>query len=202
MGIRLTERVVEYPFVRRNLPKQGRVLDVGCLQSTLTGELVEAGYEACGVDIRPPHPHHQPNFILCDAEQLPFRENSFDATVSVSTTEHIGLISHGVEHIYPAYKVDPEGDRKATVEMVRVTKPKGVIIITLPYGLGKPYWLRIYNKQSLTHLLESLNCVWNFEYYIRTSSEWVKTSEEVCSRVLNEPEVGSVVCIGGLKGEQ
>jgi SAM-dependent methyltransferase len=108
-----TPRIAELPFVHQNLRLKEsckHILEVGCTESRLAMELASLGYEVCGIDIRKyPFKHPNFNFILGDICNAPFQSDSFDAVVSVSTIEHIGLGLYGDP-------VLPEGDKKALKE--------------------------------------------------------------------------------------
>ncbi len=70
--------------------------------------------------------------VVADARYLPFKENTFDLTYSFGVVEHF------------------EGTEKAVQEHVRVTKPGGKIIMTVPY-LFSPYtlyWMFIHLKMG------------------------------------------------------
>jgi SAM-dependent methyltransferase len=79
--------------------------------------------------------HRRPKLVVFDGRRLPFPDNAFDLTYSISVLEH----------------VEGEGDRDAMAEIVRVTRPGGYVGINMPYDLrrrerfvqhdsyGKPY---------------------------------------------------------------
>jgi ubiquinone/menaquinone biosynthesis C-methylase UbiE len=92
-----------------------------------------------------------------DATKLPFTDNSFSHIISISVIEHINA----------------NGDGNAMVEMWRVLKPNGVVILTFPvaklfkeefsdkntYGLNveqlkeKFFFQRFYDEKSITERL-------------------------------------------------
>lgn len=51
----------------------------------------------------------------------------FDTAIALSTMEHIGLGLYGEP-------VDPHGDRKAAIEVLKVVKPGGRLLLTVPFG--------------------------------------------------------------------
>lgn len=107
-------------LARRNAPKRGRVLEVGCGLGHLLTWLVDR-YLVFGTDINPwaltqarlnvP----QGNFVLQSAENLgAFTNQSFQIVVA----------KHVVEHLY-----QPE---RAIAEMSRVLAPGGLLLIATP----------------------------------------------------------------------
>lgn len=70
--------------------------------------------------------------VVADARFVPFKDNTFDLTFSFGVVEHF------------------EGTEDAVAEHVRVTKPGGKIIITVPY-LFSPYtvyWMLMHVKRG------------------------------------------------------
>lgn len=114
---------------------QDTLLDIGC------GPLARAevqfglkGFRIIGLDIsttilkkakenvRKYGKVENADFVLCDAEFLPFRENSFDATLCVGTISHLPNV---------------KSVKEAVKEMKRVVRPHGTIYIT--------WWQNLYS---------------------------------------------------------
>ncbi len=116
-------------FVRDLLPS-GSVLDVGCGTGVIASRLAQEGYEVSGVDpsegmlaqLRERDP--RVNATRGSATGLPFGDAVFDLTICVATMHHIA---------------DPEAVRKSLAEMVRVTKPSGLILVW-DHNPRNPYW--------------------------------------------------------------
>ena len=149
--VRCSERIIEVPFVHRNLPYpfRGRVLDVGCRESEVIFQLASLGYEAWGIDIRPalvsfPGVH----YVEDDVCRHPFPSGYFDVAISLSTVEHIGLGGYGNA------KPDEQGDLHALQAVHRALNPGGRLILTVPFGKrGDTGWYRVYDHQRLEDLL-------------------------------------------------
>lgn len=202
---KLTERVVEIPFLFDSLPepilKNGtplKILDVGCCESNIIGKLGEIGFNTHGIDLRN-YPRPLKNFIKCDARKMKFPNNTFDVCCAISTLEHIGL----VKTPYHTDKViDKDGDKKALNEMMRVTKKEGGIIITLPYGISNPTlnnWERFYNKSKIEELLPNNLIVDKIKYSIKIGNKWKETDEKTASKILLHTHANGNVCISGHK---
>lgn len=189
---RVTERIVEYPFVFKHAIKlkQGRILDVGCHGSYLLTELASLGHEVYGIDIRQ-YPVQYPNvkFVKGNICETKFPNGFFDMITAVSTIEHIGI-----KEQYGDVE-DPEGDKKAVKEMTRIVKPDGKILITVPYGKSDtetPY--RIYTELSLKDLLSGLE-IENIEYFALKNGYWLPTSKVEAEKIETSKRANAVVLL-------
>jgi ubiquinone/menaquinone biosynthesis C-methylase UbiE len=111
-------------YLRRNKNQPARVLDVACGTGELLQQLVRTHpeLEFSGVDLSEPylkvaarrHSHLSKVGLLCaNAEELPYRDNYFDAVTCV-------YLMHELPH---------EVRRTVVAEMLRVLKPGGLLII-------------------------------------------------------------------------
>lgn len=115
-----------------SLKKGSKVLDLGCGNGRLIKVLEKYDIEYVGLDIsdelvkfaKKSFPKHK--FIVSDLVTTPFKENEFDAVLSVATLHHI-----------------PGGKRaKALEEANRVLKPGGKALISIWYFWNKPEFLK------------------------------------------------------------
>lgn len=101
---------------------EAKLLDVGCGCGWSSFHFAEKGFETTGIDLNPnafePPPHERLTLLQGSAMSLEFDDSSFDITCSYQVLEHVP---------------DPE---KMLLEMVRVTKPGGLIAIVGPNLLG------------------------------------------------------------------
>ena len=75
-------------------------------------------------------------YISAFAEEMPFKNNSFD----------VGVYSHVLEHVF--------GPELVLSEAKRIIKPKGKIVVIVPFDFGvDANHLRAYNKNSLVNLI-------------------------------------------------
>ena len=65
-----------------------------------------------------------------DLTRLKFRNNSIDSLSCLHVIEHVGLGRYGDP-------IDPDGDKKAASELVRVTSKGGNLLIVVPVGKPK-----------------------------------------------------------------
>ncbi|MHB8155405.1 MAG: class I SAM-dependent methyltransferase [Candidatus Omnitrophota bacterium] len=148
----LNERIIEIPFAidaLAGITKSSRVLDLGCMESVLPLFLAGLGFQVTGFDFRQ-YPYQVPNFKFVQGSilDLPFEQGFFDAVTCVSTIEHIGI------GFYNDPKDNLSSDVKGMLEIKRVLKPGGLLILTVPFGRAfVSNQQRIYDQQGLDKLL-------------------------------------------------
>jgi SAM-dependent methyltransferase len=190
-----SERIVEVPFVHRNLPYpfRGRLLDVGFRESEIIYEAASLGFETWGIDIRP-HLVEYPGvrYVQGDVIKYPFENKSFDVVILLSTVEHIGLMAYGNT------AKDPEGDLHALQAVHRILKPTGRLILTVPFGRrGGTDWYRVYNHQALRELLsQSGFSVETEDYWSKEGVRWIPTPWSAAEKIDSVTHhVQAVACV-------
>jgi SAM-dependent methyltransferase len=117
-------------FVREHVPAGSRILDVGCGTGVLAARLVNEGYQVTGADPFAAMLEHakarEPRLetVHAPAQSLPFPDNTFDFTYCVAVMHHIA---------------NPKDVHDALVEMCRVTKPGGQVLVW-DHNPRNPYW--------------------------------------------------------------
>lgn len=191
----ISERLVEYPFIARNLISTGieaRILDIGSADSHLTKTISEFGnkkWQVIGVDIATVSEKF--DFISLtrmDARLLGFRDEVFDQIICISTIEHIGIPS---DH-YNIRESDELGDVRTISELYRVLKKGGTFIITLPYGNKiKKQEYRIYNRSALDSLIRLFSVI-RKEFYRYDDGKWKKCrSQSIADKLVNTTGIPS-----------
>ena len=182
----ISERVVEYGFLARNLLPSRinmRILDVGSERSAVTNALSKFGnnkkWEVFGIDIveglaklfEEGKEKSPITLLRMDARLMGFRDEVFDKIICISTVEHIGI--QPTRHFVREF--DELGDLKAFSEIFRILKKGGRVILTVPYadknihGYRKEH--RIYNSSTLARLISGFH-VKRKEYYIYIKGKW------------------------------
>jgi SAM-dependent methyltransferase len=111
-----------FSLVRRwaNL-ENARILDAGCGVGMYTAQFAKLSERVTGVEIDPAAAkqarQHVAQVVVAPAEALPFADASFDVVFSHEVIEHV------------------RDDRRAAAEMVRVTAPRGRIVMFCPNRL-------------------------------------------------------------------
>jgi SAM-dependent methyltransferase len=162
-------RTVEFGYVLRSLdlPPGATVLDLGSPKDLAVILARQRGYRVVATDILLSEANRgrsmweaqrrrrdRSGTVRCqvvDGRELPYANDTFDASYSVSVVEHIPEV----------------GDEMAARELVRVTKPGGRVVITVPFAevayeshvhedvyerkhTGKPvFWERHYDSRTL-----------------------------------------------------
>lgn len=115
----------------------GKVLDVGCGEKPYETWLDPKKIETyVGLDVIP---SKKLDFLVGSDEQWPLEDNSFDCVIMTQSLEHFENASHSLE------------------ETFRVLKPKGKLLITIPFLVqqhGAPYDFRRYTIFGLKNLFE------------------------------------------------
>ncbi len=151
------KRQIVHKLIKVFAGKRGKVLDIGAGTGRMLSELKQMGWQVKGVDTEKQAVKQSQRrgieLKLCDInkQSLPFKANSFELVLCLDTLEHL------------------TNEVKALKEINRVTKPGGIIILTLPaYQWLYSYWdkmlghKRRYSKQSLKKIIKAKN--FNIEY--------------------------------------
>ncbi len=118
--------------LRERSPGPGRALDIGSGPGAIAHELRSCGYRTCGVDLafKMLLQNRENNgdavaLAQCSADSLCYQNQSLDVVTAAGTLEYV-----------------PD-DTKALGEMLRVLKPGGTLIISVPIGEWSFFsWLR------------------------------------------------------------
>jgi SAM-dependent methyltransferase len=185
----VNERIVEIPFVHARV-EGPRVLDVGCCESQLPLELASLGYEVVAVDLRPyPLAHPRLTAVREDVRRCSLTAGAFDTAIALSTVEHVGLGFY-------AEAPDPEGDRAAVAAILRLLRPGGRFLLTVPFGRPLPGpGHRVYDEAGLRALTrgfarEELLCVAR-----DGTGVWQPAAPRDAERVESHPVVGAVALL-------
>lgn len=201
----LNERIIEIPFAidaLAGMPKTSKVLDLGCMESVLPLFLAGLGFQVTGFDFRQ-YPYQVPNFKFLQGSilDLPFEKGFFDAVTCVSTIEHIGI------GFYSDPKDNLSADIKGMLEIKRVLKPGGLLILTVPFGkalMNKQQ--RIYDQQGLDKLVAgfSVNTIKFFKntQAVKGNNYWEEISAGQAESLRYASGTECVCCLSALRGNE
>lgn len=133
------------PLLPSQSDRLSRVLEVGCRDTDFMERAEQQGVEVSGLDWLERQPKH-PKAIQADV--MTCELGRYDAIISLSTVEHIGL---------GRYKEDPkdkEGDIKTVKRLMEHLAPGGFLYFDVPYAPEGYHLLngnkcRVYDDQSL-----------------------------------------------------
>jgi SAM-dependent methyltransferase len=193
-GIGLDERVIEYPWVFANLVSSpGLLLDAGSALNflPLIKRLQDKNRDITIFTLAPERNcfwHESVSYHYGDLKNLPFQSEWFDEIISISTLEHIGMDN---SYYGATSEVGTEEDFVVAMrELVRVLKPNGNFLITLPYGardyltLNDVVFARQFDADLLQQLIQSTPEIqFEVSFFLYTNAGWEATSQEACTNI-------------------
>ncbi len=148
-GLYVPERIVEIPLILEkiralNLSYSSKFLEIGAVLCT---RLWMDGYKVYVVDLTPDvEPRKRLVIIRGNLLKVNLPQNFFEAAVSISTIEHLGLA--GDSNV--RYDADEQGVKK----IYHALKPNGSLLMSLPFGKYATHgWYRVYDGNSIKRLL-------------------------------------------------
>jgi O-antigen chain-terminating methyltransferase len=164
-GLGKTERVIEIPWALSKYNGGRRVLEVGCSFASENPEYIEGLLslnipELHGIDISSVE---APHFVkkTADIRRSGYDTGFFDLILCISTLEHVG--KDNTKHYQPIAELSHDRpsslppDAEALVEMLRILKAGGKLIVTVPFGKFIDYgWFIHYDMQAISTLFQSI----------------------------------------------
>ena len=159
-GVRLPERVVELLLARLSYGPGGLVLDVGhansmeCHRDMIRS--LPTPREITGIDMAEPVYDVRELYArsvrgdICATE---FADDTFDLVWCISSLEHIGMDNSG----YGEPDSGGATAERAMAEMLRITRPGGSVLVTVPYGKREDHgWFRNFDQETWQVLLDTV----------------------------------------------
>jgi hypothetical protein len=197
-GYLFDERVIEYPWFFSELKQSYRksILDIGpCLNYEFTvNKLFDDNSieEIVFLSLTPDKNCYYSrgiSYFLGDSRLLPFKDNYFDLVSCISTLEHIGMDNTKYSGISESSIKDYE---IAVIEIKRVLKPGGCLLLTLPFGKYENFgWFQQFDLKMVENVIETfapkaLNTI----YYRYSDSGWVISNSTDSALAQYNPSVG------------
>lgn len=107
-----------------------------------------------------------------DLRKTPYPDDFFDLIFCVSTVEHIGLDNEAYQSA-PTTSFSKYGDMEAVREMYRITKPRGRLLLTVPFGKFQYFgWFLQYDLDRLCRLVAASDYHTNVMQFFKYSNGW------------------------------
>jgi hypothetical protein len=139
------------------------------------------GYKVTGLDVRP-YPFSHPNFNFIQADILTWQPpvGAFDAVISISTLEHIGLGGYGDP-------LNKQGDMLALEKLWQALSQGGRLYLSLPFGRPcQRRGMRIYDESGIKELVGDMEVFRVFAKPSRYGSWREVSSQEAGSLVYED----------------
>lgn len=164
------------PFAQTHFKEQATVLDVGCGSGYGSLKLHELGYDVCGVDLsdemiriaKKAHQEKDITYQQADVNDLPFKDATFDAILSINVIEWTKIPS------------------KALSEMTRILKRDGLLcagILGPTAGPRQHSYERVYGKEVVQNTMmpwEFLRLAKEFGYeLVAQEGVWKQETGEI-----------------------
>ncbi len=170
------DRAIEWSWIVAKLPsRSGVALDLGCVDSVLSGIASRLGHSVVAVDLREIEYEMQGvTFVKGDFNVLDFGHQKFDTIMNCSMIEHVGLAGR---YDSPA---DPNGDLSAMRKLLEVLAPGGIMIMTIPVGVDAIFspWHRIYGRHRLESLVAGYTVLDEEFWFKAGTGRWQRCTRE------------------------
>jgi SAM-dependent methyltransferase len=149
--VAMSERVIEIPWVLSRYKGEQSVLDVGTSNAYTT--YIRHLRARKPKQLRALDLVRVDRGIPCDqgdVRSMPYPDAEFDLVLCVSTLEHVGMDNS----VYGAPSSGAGGDLAALREVCPVLKPRGRLLVTVPFGLRENHdWFHQYDDLEWTALV-------------------------------------------------
>lgn len=182
-GAGATERVIEISWALSKYNGGPRVLEVGCSFASENPQYIQGLLalnipELHGIDVSAVE---APHFVkkTADIRESGYETGFFDFVLCISTLEHVG--KDNMKHYKPIAELPRdrpglfEPDAEALVEMFRILKPGGKLIVTVPFGKFVDYgWFTHYDSRAISTLFQSIpSASISAEYFKYAEGGWM-----------------------------
>jgi len=178
-----------------NIPKTSKIIDVGCGSGATISFLKANGFlNVYGIEFSKTFINKQTKPCIANAECLPFRDSFFDAAICADVLEHL------------------QQDSSSAKELLRILKPMGKLIITVPafnflwssHDLINHHFRR-YSKKQIAELFKDTHTIklsyWNFSFFIPTLLLKLIKKKSLTHDFISLPKIIKKIILVALKTE-
>jgi hypothetical protein len=200
----IDERVVEYPWVLKSLAGGQLLLDVGCvLNYDFCVNILRAKYKQVYFQNLVPQSLANEEFffqIVQDIRVPMWCTGTFDTITCISTLEHVGMDNMIYTKIHEK-NTRPKDYIRAVEELIRIVKPGGQILITVPFGrpdnLG---WIQVFGSEQVYRLLDVIRPHQATVEFFRSSPQgWQRASQTDCEQCIYGRGVPAASAVAALE---
>jgi len=188
-GLRLDERVIEYPWViSRLIDSKTNLMDAG---STLNRQIlldlpIFSKKTITIYTLAPEGTTDRVNvsYIYGDLRNTIIKDGMFEEIICISTLEHVGMNNTLIYANDPRLKeYKPNDYLKTVIELKRLLKHGGKLFITVPYGYYENHgWLQQFDSSMIYNIISEFNGISsNVVYYKYSKDGWQISLEEDCN---------------------
>lgn len=190
LGVKLDERVIEYPWVMSRLLQYGeqcKFLDAGSTMNhafIMEHPLVKR-HKWTLLTLAPEREcfaHLGVSYVYDDLRGMPFKENCFDAVFCVSVIEHVGM-DNSAYTADKSYRENKPRDFVCAIdEMKRVLNPDGWLYLTVPFGRHEHHgWFQQFDSAMLSDMISRFRPRKDERVFYRSTPEgWRQCPEDDC----------------------
>jgi len=164
-GIGMDERIVEIPYVLSQLSSDDfLILDAGSslnYESVLLCDVLkEKEVTICTFHPENSFTHHRISYVYSDLRDIYFKNQAFDAVISISTLEHVDMDNsiYGYDVANTSMIKEKSYEyMRVIIELVRVIKSGGKILITVPFGIYENHgYFQQFDEEMIGRITEYL----------------------------------------------
>jgi hypothetical protein len=189
-GVRLDERVIEYPWVWAHLLEHPtHLLDAG--GTLIFPELLDSPQlETKSIVVYTLAPetwvHIRPNvsYIYGDLREMILKDALFQEIVCISTLDHIGMDNTQIYSTDPRFQENsPDEYRRVLQECRRLLAPGGHLLLTVPFGRRENLgWMQQFDAELLQDVIHTFGGqVVTQAFYKYSSKGWQIATIQECA---------------------